>query len=266
MDKSNASLPIPTTAEEYRTWWFANTDVSYGHCWCGCGRRTKLARRSNSSRLQVSGEPVRYLAAHGSQHAQQRKWVEAAREYRDAWRRDRPDIPYGYCWCGCGSKTNLTACTHTSRSLVRGEPERFLLAHAHRKSPVDYIREDRGFDTLCWIWQRAGTGEYGTSRVDGTTSYAHRLYYEEANGPILEGLLVHHRCEQTFCVNPDHLEAVTRSEHQALHKSRCIMDDSRVVTARLLSASGFSYTQIGQRLGVSRTTAQRAVEGKHGYS
>lgn len=68
-------------------------------------------------------------------------------------------------------------------------------------------------DTQCWVWQgslvpTAGTG-YGRINVRGKAMLAHRAAYEEWIGPIPEGLEIDHHCENTRCVNPDHLEAVT---------------------------------------------------------
>lgn len=41
-----------------------------------------------------------------------------------------PDpIPFGYCQCGCGGKTNLAARTRPAQGLIKGQPVRFLVGH-----------------------------------------------------------------------------------------------------------------------------------------
>jgi hypothetical protein len=44
-----------------------------------------------------------------------------------------------------------------------------------------------------------------------------RFIYEEVVGPIPAAHELHHRCENPRCVNPDHLEPVTRAEHAKRH-------------------------------------------------
>ncbi len=65
----------------------------------------------------------------------------------------------------------------------------------------------------CWIWIGSHNGKYGTVNVAKKIKKAHRLSYSEAHGEIPEGHDVCHRCDVTFCVNPDHLFAGTRSEN-----------------------------------------------------
>ena len=65
----------------------------------------------------------------------------------------------------------------------------------------------------CWQWTGSKGDGYG--KVNGFhTSLAHRLSYEEACGPIPEGLQLDHLCRNRACVKPGHLEAVTQKVNQ----------------------------------------------------
>lgn len=68
----------------------------------------------------------------------------------------------------------------------------------------------------CWEWKRAlnWTG-YGRVREPLTRRRiaAHRWVWEQKHGPVPEGLELDHLCRNRRCVNPDHLEPVTRVEN-----------------------------------------------------
>lgn len=67
----------------------------------------------------------------------------------------------------------------------------------------------------CWIWYGAKAktkwGDYGLCCLSDTnrTCRAHRWSYEYFVGPIPDGLQLDHKCRNTLCVNPEHLEPVT---------------------------------------------------------
>lgn len=42
-----------------------NESIPYGHCFCGCGQKTNLAKVNNISKGWVKDEPIKYIAGHG---------------------------------------------------------------------------------------------------------------------------------------------------------------------------------------------------------
>lgn len=74
-------------------------------------------------------------------------------------------------------------------------------------------------DTPCIIWG-------GTLRSsDGRPVYSRQYVYRWAlalrlNRPLKRGHVVDHRCGNPSCVNPDHLQELTQSEHLMLEIAR----------------------------------------------
>lgn len=69
----------------------------------------------------------------------------------------------------------------------------------------------------CWLWLGAQNGKgYGRFTLSGRNGWkrsAHRYAYELLVGPIAAGLDLDHLCRNRLCVNPEHLEPVTRREN-----------------------------------------------------
>ena len=77
----------------------------------------------------------------------------------------------------------------------------------------------------CWLWtgyiqpnrNGIGYGRFwdGTRLPSGSPKYvtAHRFAYERLIGPIPDGLLIDHKCINTLCVNPAHLEPVSNKRN-----------------------------------------------------
>lgn len=68
----------------------------------------------------------------------------------------------------------------------------------------------------CWNWTACTNGRYGKIGRGGRGAgsiYVHRLVYEWLVGPIPDGLTIDHLCNNSLCVNPDHLEPATQRDN-----------------------------------------------------
>ena len=172
-----------------------------------------------------------------------------------------PANPTGLCGCGCNQVTSVVP--HNIRKLgyVAGDHRRYISGHYSRLSPVDYLEQDCGYETPCWIWQLGRRGGYGEAKVDGRQVRAHRLYYERFVGTIPEGLQLDHLCRQRACVNPAHLEPVTGTENVRRGGGTKLTAD-RVCEIRQRVTKGDRQQTIADDFGVTQTTISNIKVGK----
>jgi len=65
----------------------------------------------------------------------------------------------------------------------------------------------------CWFWTASKTKQgYGMFSYKGKSVPAHRFAYIAYKGTIEHNKIVHQSCNNTFCVNPEHLYLTTKSE------------------------------------------------------
>lgn len=121
----------------------------------------------------------------------------------------------------------------------------------------------------CWEWQGYrmpfGYGQIGIEDHKVTT--CHRVAWELTNGPIPDGLLVRHKCDNPPCCNPDHLELGDDFDNMrdAVERGRIAREFRLPVTVlsaedvRDIRARYRKYTVPGQR-GYRTTADQLAKE------
>lgn len=148
--------------------------------------------------------------------------------------------PLRFCKCGCGARVrNLYVPGH--QKLKHGP-----------KWEVDP-------ETGCWIWLRAkGKDGYGSIKRGKRSHRAHRWVYEQEVGPIPEGLELDHLCRNPSCVNPEHLEPVTKAENQW----RGVRATLTFEQAQAIRQSTGPARVVAARYGVSETTVWKIRRGE----
>lgn len=140
--------------------------------------------------------------------------------------------------------------------------------------------------TPCWTWLKSKGGRgHGIVRIDKINRGAHRVSWQIANGPIPDELHVLHECDNSSCVNPEHLhlgtpkinsgEMVARGRSAKGDKSGprkhpelmprgeahgCSkLTEQKVREIRQRSADGFSQYQIASEFGIGQAHVHRIV-------
>jgi hypothetical protein len=239
--------------------------VAPGTCFCGCGMKTPVSNKHDWRRGYITGMPTRMLPGHHMD-----KPPVISRPLRDE------SIPYGLCHCGCGGKAPIAVGTATAFGHVKGQPTRYIYGHQHRINGVlkrdlrppkkvkgpKYIVKDCGFETECWVWQWATSGfGYGIVRHNGRNQAAHRVAYLERHGSIPRKFVVHHRCENPPCVNPDHLMAVTNASNIRF-SVRASIGEEEAMRIHALRATGMKWRAVALEVGVTYENVRAIGCGK----
>ena len=128
----------------------------------------------------------------------------------------------------------------------------------------------------CWEWPGyCFDNGYGKIGVDFENRYFHRAMWALHKGPIPEGMMVLHRCDNRPCGNPDHLFLGTNLENNrdALMKGRSSVGDrhaTKLASMQVLEIRkmykpgvlGFGQKALAAQFGVSRRMVQAIVQNK----
>ena len=114
----------------------------------------------------------------------------------------------------------------------------------------------------CWLWTASpGTYGYGQISVDGRPVGAHRVAYQLVFGEIPKRHELDHLCRRHGCVNPMHLEPVTRAinvQRGALAK----LTAPQVVELCRLRNEGHTLQALADRFGITNQRVHEIVRGE----
>ncbi len=126
---------------------------------------------------------------------------------------------------------------------------------------------EKGGADDCWPWKGATNNhKHGQFTLNRTGYYAHRVSFELANGPIPDGLMVCHHCDNPPCCNPAHLYAGNARQNRmdAINRNRIsiFLSPENVALIRKARAAGISVSRIAARLNVPWITVRNVERGR----
>lgn len=131
---------------------------------------------------------------------------------------------------------------------------------------MNWIEEDRGYKTPCWIWQGSINNKtgYGIYKHNGRLHSAHRFIYIKYKGTISRWSPLDHLCARVSeanriycrrCVNPDHLEIVTNAINNRRGKNAKItMEIAQEIRKEYDSKYDITYEYLAGKYNLNKRT------------
>lgn len=142
----------------------------------------------------------------------------------------------------------------------------------------------------CWVWNGPlRPNGYGQVTRRGRNISAHRVAYELVNGPVPEGAVLRHTCDNRRCVSPRHLVPGTQRENarDMVERQRSLTGDRNPMRVnpgsvlrgadngnskltpeiaseirRVRAVEGLSLALLARRFGVCKRTVQLVLSGR----
>lgn len=133
----------------------------------------------------------------------------------------------------------------------------------------------------CWVWTggryKTGYGMVALGQRDGkqVNGYAHRIAYQLAHGPIPDGMVVMHSCDNQLCVR--HVVLGTQQDNirdardkgrlftgvrQKQTRGRSPLTDSERAQVRALRAAGVTVAEVARRFNLTAGHVISVAKGR----
>ena len=135
-----------------------------------------------------------------------------------------------------------------------------------KNKPTDiwkHIDMHGGDESVCWEWQQAPGGGKGRSKqrsyfsLNGRKVQVTHLVWEQTQGtPVPAGHVVRHKCDNSLCCNPKHLEIGTARENtqDMVDRDRHGLPSHVVRRIRVLLTRGaLTHAEIAENYGIDRS-------------
>ena len=179
-------------------------------------------------------------------------------------------------------KSALNCIRHPDRPAVARKLCRSCYTSLHRAGTVNQhpiLGPEDVFESRiekadgCWLW-KGSKNEYGYGVFllpGGKPVRAHRYSYEFFKGPIPDGLIIMHTCDNPPCVNPSHLQLGTRADNNAdaaikrRHNYGTAHWNGRISDQDIKDIRSATETQaaLARKYGVCQSHISRIKSGQH---
>lgn len=137
------------------------------------------------------------------------------------------------------------------------------MARKNRKIDIwRHIDMQGGDRQACWLWQQAPGGGKGRGKqrayfsLGGRKVMATHIVWELTRGePVPDGLMIRHKCDNSLCCNPEHLELGTHAQNteDMVSRDRHGLPSHVVRRIRVLLSRGHTHASIATIYGIDRT-------------
>lgn len=125
-----------------------------------------------------------------------------------------------------------------------------------------FRRIDMGTPEECWEWEGAPDHDRPRVTIAGRRYYVYRLVYELHTGmQVPKDMVIRHKCDNSMCCNPHHLEIGTVQDNidDRTKRERLGLPDVVVRAVRKLGAQGRTHQEIADLYGIARESVTHII-------